>query len=371
MAKYPKRQKVKRYRRSFYSREMRLKKGIGIAVLVVAVLAAAWVAAPHVLDWATHTWYTVVRDRDLSAPATANSASSAAESTASSASSEPAASSEPVQEPEPAVSGTAVVEGLWAEVDVNSLTDETAIRAAAQQLKAQGMTYAVMTLKDTAGQVYYASQTAVGAANAASTQIDPEKAASIFKEEGLVPVAKLAAFRDPAGARADHAMAIRYKNQEYLWLDNKASAGGNPWLNPYAAETVQYLGDLIAELHSAGFDQVLLENVQFPSSTSSKQDYGSTGGVDRAGQLTADIAAWQTRFGDTVTIWYGYSLAEATGTSSQLGAPAAQLGVKNLLVKVPASSTLDAAAREELTLSLTEAGVEHVVIRDDAASYFE
>ena len=56
MAKYPKRQKVKRYRRSFYSREMRVKKGIGIAVLVLVVLAAAWVAAPHVLDWATHTW---------------------------------------------------------------------------------------------------------------------------------------------------------------------------------------------------------------------------------------------------------------------------------------------------------------------------
>ena len=54
-----------------------------------------------------------------------------------------------------------------------------------------------------------------------------------------------------------------------------------------------------------------------------------------------------------------------------LGVPAVELGVKNLLVKVPSSSTLDAAAREELTLSLTEAGVEHVVIRDDAASYFE
>ena len=39
MAKYPKRQKVKRYRRSFYSREMRVKKGIGIAVLVLVVLA--------------------------------------------------------------------------------------------------------------------------------------------------------------------------------------------------------------------------------------------------------------------------------------------------------------------------------------------
>lgn len=228
------------------------------------------------------------------------------------------------------------------------------------------MTYAILTLKDTAGQVYYASQTAVGAANAAPTQVELTSVASIFKEEGLVPVAALTAFRDPAGARADHALAIRYQGQEYLWLDNKASAGGNPWLNPYAAETVQYIGDLIAEVHAAGFDQVLLENVQFPSSTSAKQDYGTTNGVDRAGQLTADIAAWQARFGDAVTLWYGYSLAEVTGSSSQLGAPAAQLGVKNLLVKVPSSSTLDAAAREELTLSLTEAGVEHVVIRDDA-----
>ena len=33
--------------------------------------------------------------------------------------------------------------------------------------------------------------------------------------------------------------------------------------------------------------------------------------------------------------------------------------------------TVKMVAREELTLSLTEAGVEHVVIRDDAASYFE
>ena len=117
MAKYPKRQKVKRYRRSFYSREMRVKKGIGIAVLVLVMLGAAWLAAPHVLDWATHTWYTVVRKRDLSASSPASaSASSVAEDPASSAASEPAASSE--TQPEvvtPAVDGTAVVEGSWAE----------------------------------------------------------------------------------------------------------------------------------------------------------------------------------------------------------------------------------------------------------------
>ncbi len=133
----------------------------------------------------------------------------------------------PEKEPEPAVKGTDIVAGLWAEVDVTTLTDEAAIRSAARQLKAQGMTYAILTLKDTAGQVYYASQTAVGAANAAPTGRADERGIHL-QRGGLVPVAALTAFRDPAGARADHALAIRYQGQEYLWLDNKASAGGSP-----------------------------------------------------------------------------------------------------------------------------------------------
>lgn len=284
MAKYPKRQKVKRYRRSFYSREMRVKKGIGIAVLVLVMLGAAWLAAPHVLDWATHTWYTVVRNRDLSASSPASaSASSVAESPASSAASEPAASSE--AQPEvvtPAVDGTAIVDGSWAEADITALTEDASIRAAAQQLASQGVKYAVVTLKDATGVVYYASQVPAAAASPASVTVDPARVAAIFREEGLIPVAKLAAFRDPAGARADHAMAIGYKGQAYLWLDNKASADGKPWLNPYADAAVQYIGDLIDELHTAGFEQMVLENVQFPASTSSKQDYGTTNGVSRA-----------------------------------------------------------------------------------------
>ena len=201
--------------------------------------------------------------------------------------------------------------------------------------------------------------------------VDPAKVASIFKDEGLIPVAKLAAFRDPAGARVDHAMAIRYKNQEYLWLDNKASAGGNPWLNPYAAEAVQYIGDLIDELHTAGFDQIVLENVQFPSSTSSKQDYGSTNGVGRADQLTADITAWEQRFGGSVTLWYSYTLAEVTGTSPTLGVPAVELGVKNLLVRVPSASTMADEEHTALIQSQTEAGAEHVVVWDPTAGIFE
>ena len=51
MAKYKRRPKVKRYRRSFYSRGMRIRKIVGIVVLVAVVLAAAVKAAgyPHLV----------------------------------------------------------------------------------------------------------------------------------------------------------------------------------------------------------------------------------------------------------------------------------------------------------------------------------
>lgn len=46
-------------------------------------------------------------------------------------------------------------------------------------------------------------------------------------------------------------------------------------------------------------------------------------------------------------------------------------GHENLLVEVPGSSTLDEAGRTTLTRMLEDAGVEHTVIRDDAAGQFE
>ena len=353
MARYPKRQKVKRYRRSFYTREMRLKKGIGIAVLVVAVLAAAWVAAPHVLDWATHTWYTVVRDRDLSASsAVSESASSGTQSTAAS---EPAASSVPEKEPEPEVKGTDIVTGLWAEVDVTTLTDDSAIRAAAQQLKAAGADYGVVTLKDASGTVYYASAVAAAANGIVESPADPARIAAIFREEGIIPVAQIAAFKDPISSRTDRSMAIHYGDG--LWLD--AQKDGNAWLNPYSAAAVEYVGDLVAEVQGMGFEQVILTNVQFPK-LSRKQDYGETSGVSRADQLKADIAALQSRFAGSMTLWFSYTLDQCNTSSVALDVPAVTLGMDNLLVT--ADKALDADSRTALEQSAVEQGVQHLVL---------
>lgn len=365
MAKY-KRQKVKRYRRSFYSRGTRIKKGIGIVVLVLAVLGAAWLAAPHVLDWATHTWYTVVKNRDLEAESASRAAASS-EAAASSAVQE-AASSQPEPEQPKELDGKAITGGSWAELDVTTLTDEAAIRAAARQLKQQGADYALVTLKDAAGTVYYASGVAAAAQSITENPVDAANIAAILREEGIIPAAQLAAFTDPVSVYTDRSMGVHYDGNS-LWLDNVSAAkGGKAWMNPFAASAVQYVGDLIEEVRSMGYEQVVLTGVQFPNIITRKQDFGASGGKSREGraaQLTADIAAWQTRFAGSVTLWVSYPDALCTAATDALGTTGTSLGMENLLVT--SSTALDADSRAALEQAAADAGVKHVVVHDTAA----
>ena len=362
-----KRQKVKHYHRSFYSREMRVKHVLGIAVLVAAVLAAAWFAAPHVLDWATHTWYTVVKDRDLEAES-ASRAEAAASSAAASSTAASQAASEPEPEPEKPLDGKAITGGSWAELDVTALADEAAIRAAARQLKAQGADYALVTLKDAAGMVYYASGVANAARSITENPVDAAAIAAILREEGIIPAAQLAAFTDPVSVYTDRSMGVHYDGNQ-LWLDSASAAtGGKAWMNPFAASAVQYIGDLIEEVQGLGYEQVVLTGVQFPNIITRKQDFGTADGKSREGRaacLIADIAAWQTRFAGSVTLWISYTDAQCTAITDALGATGTALGMENLLVT--SSAALDADSRAALEQAAADAGVQHLVVHDAAA----
>ena len=340
---------------------------VGGILLVAAVLAAAWFAAPHVLDWATHTWYTVVKDRDLEAES-ASRAEAAASSAAASSAAASQAASEPEPEEEKPLDGKAITGGSWAELDVTTLTDEAAIRAAARQLKQQGADYALVTLKDAAGTVYYASGVAAAAQSITENPVNAANIAAILREEGIIPAAQLAAFTDPVSVYTDRSMGVHYDGNS-LWLDNVSAAkGGKAWMNPFAASAVQFVGDLIEEVQGMGYEQVVLTGVQFPNIITRKQDFGASGGKSREGraaQLTADIAAWQTRFAGSVTLWVSYPDALCTAATDALGTTGTSLGMENLLVT--SSTALDADSRAALEQAAADAGVKHVVVHDTAA----
>lgn len=371
-----KRQRVKRYRRSFYTRGMKVRKALGILALVAVVLGAAWLAAPYVLDWATHTWYTVVRDRDLPDSSSAAASSEAVPASSEAEKDEPASSS-PAASSEAASSSAASEiaapgEGDWSVVSLSALGSEAAIRETAAALKAQGVVYALVPLKDTSGYIYYPSAVPGAAGSVAATVVDPALIASIFKENGLVPVAWLAAFQDPVSVYTDRSMGIQYAGDGgYLWLDAASAAvGGKAWMNPYAPSAVQYIGDLVEELYTAGFEQTVLANVQFPPVVSSKQSFGETGGRSRSQQLAADIAAWQERFAGRVTLWYEYPLSSCTAPDATTEASPAQLGVKNLVVRLPVEEPADEAQLAQVAQQMKDLGCENLVVRDGSSGRY-
>lgn len=363
MANY-KRKKVKRYRRSFYTGAEKLKLAAGIAALLVVVLAVAWFAAPHVLDWATHTWYTVVKGRDLDQEA---ASSSAAVASSSQETADPTPDeAEPEVQPEP-LNGKALNAGSWAVLDRSQLTDEAGITAAARQLAQQGTAYALITFKEASGSIYYASAVTNAADSIAADVVDAQRIAEILRQEGIIPVAQICAFQDPVAAYTDRSMAIHY-SADMLWLDNvSAEAGGKPWLNPYSASAVQFVGDLIGELRDLGYEQVVLTGVQFPRYISAKQDFGTTNGNGRAAQLRADIAAWTERFGDSVVLWLSYTAQQCTSESKALEVPAVQLGMNYLMVT--SDEVLDASARSALEQAAAAAGVAQIVICDNTSDF--
>ena len=166
----------------------------------------------------------------------------------------------------------------------------------------------------------------------------------------------------------DRSMGVHYDSNS-LWLDNVSAAkGGKAWMNPFAASAVQYVGDLIEEVQGMGYEQVVLTGVQFPNIITRKQDFGASGGKSREGraaQLTADIAAWQTRFAGSVTLWVSYPDALCTAATDALGTAGVSLGMENLLVT--SSTALDADSRAALEQAAADAGVQHVVVHDAAA----
>jgi hypothetical protein len=367
--------KIKRYRRSFYSgRFIVLKK----VVLWIAAIAALFVigfwAAPAILNWGTHTWYTKIKGFNLNRPDSSAQSTSVPES-------QPA-SSEASSVPPADSTAEAIGEGTWAMVSLSSLGDSTAIQQTAADLAAQNVHYAVIPLKDASGYIYYPSALPNAAKSISATTVDAAAVASALKAQGITPVAYLSAFQDPTSCYADRTMAIHYSGSDYLWLDAAADAGGKPWLNPYSDTAVQFIGDLVEEVSGMGYEQVVLSAVQFPAYVSAKQDFGNTQGSDRAAQLAADITAWQTRFADRVTLWYEMPYAYCAAASTALGEKTPDaLGIKNLVIQMPAaaggaeseaaaSSGETAITLEDVVNAMKNGGCAYVAVRDGAGATF-
>lgn len=349
--------KVKRYRRSFYTGRQRAARIIGGAVALVALFVAGWLVGPAVINFGTSTWYSIMRDDSEKTPASTSQSVSPPESTGTESQSQAASEPQPTAQPQ---TEDDMTQGSWAFVDPASLTGADAAAQLASQLAGEGVRYAVVTLKDSTGSVYYASALEAAASSLSTTQIDGAAVASALKAEGIVPVAGVCAFQDPLAASANREMAVKYQGTDYLWLDAAQDAGGKAWLNPYSSAAVEYIGGIIDEAKAMGFEQIWLTGVQLPTTAGrDKASYGDTAGVTEAQCLANALAAWQEK----ATCWVEYPLSVASGQETRLtGGTIDALGIENLAIQVSGELTEETQTQLDAAKAAAK-GCEYVGVR--------
>lgn len=146
------------------------------------------------------------------------------------------------------------------------VADEAALSSSLDSLKAKGLNSVLIDLKDDKGNLLFHSknETAASVGAVSFSAVDLSRTASLIRQKGLEPIARLSAFKDPLASIYHLDMAVHYQNSEWAWLDNSQQNGGKAWLNPYSSDAQKYISDLCLEVADAGFDHIVLSDVQFP-----------------------------------------------------------------------------------------------------------
>lgn len=245
----------------------------GSPVIFIAMLAGVVIFS--LIGWTTYPFvYEFVSNLDKPAVTSHPPASSTVDT--------PVVGSEPASEPpvsEPAKQQP-LKKGIY--IPANIVNDAAAFDALLSNAADAGVSYALLDAKDVQGNVQFVTgnEVAIRSGAVSPTAFDAALVAQKITAAGLEPVARMHAFRDNIAAKANRSMAVGYYDTQYVWLDNAPELGGRAWLNPYSHEAAQYISDLIVELSQAGFSQVVLDSVTFPTGVGldkasyGKDDYG-------------------------------------------------------------------------------------------------
>ncbi len=135
-----------------------------------------------------------------------------------------------------------------------------------KDLKEKGCTSVVVEAKNAMGEVLYLSEneTAIKSLAIVANAFDAKKVAGAIRDANMTPVAKIHGFRDGIAALSNSDFAVKYYDTTYIWLDNSAELGGRGWLNPYSAQSGEYIAQLAGELISAGFKEIIVDSLHYP-----------------------------------------------------------------------------------------------------------
>lgn len=312
-----------------YRQKLRLKKGLKLFFLVIAITAVLLIA--FVLFVGRYVVYTADGIRiDYSR----NAANLTAQPQAKADAAETVGATITYESPLPSISEGGLLKGYY--ITTEQLQSLDTVRSAVSSLD-YGATV-MLEMKSIYGYFYY--RTAIDGAQTAEADLDGiESLISMLRQRGCNLIAMVPAYSDYAFALANQSCGLSLSNGA-LWMNED----GCYWLNPASDTVSSYLVQIAKELSSKGFSEVVFEDFYFPSS--SNIYYTSTQSRD---ELIASAAQQITSFfeGSNLIISFctdrmDFPTKGLTGRLYLENVDAAEL---DRAVSAYASDTLDAATQ--------------------------
>lgn len=153
---------------------------------------------------------------------------------------------------------------------------------------------------------------------------------SYLRTSGIYTVAEVSAFRDYYYGLHNDVYGLPHIDGGYLWADEEYCY----WLNPDSSGTMNYLINIVAELKSLGFDEVVFSEFRFPDTEDILYEGDKTESLtNAAATLTANCVSETFAVSfvtdlDTFTLPQGRTRAYIEGVSaSQAKSIAAESGM--------------------------------------------
>ena len=145
-------------------------------------------------------------------------------------------------------------------VELTDLQDVDTVISQIQALPAE--TAVMVDVKGMKGDFYYSSTVS----SKRNSSINPEKMDELIaylKRTGRYAIARIPALKDYDYGLNHVPDGVHHSSGGYLYMDDD----GCYWLHPASQGTLSYLTQIIMELKGLGFDEVVLDDFQFPETT--------------------------------------------------------------------------------------------------------
>lgn len=313
--------KIKRHKRIYRRSAGSILARVAAIVTAVAVLfGLGWALYGPVSDWISQKQKEPTQQQEMVPGA------SASEPAAQPQQQEPAPpAAEPEQPSELTSSKTAYLNN-------QTVADPQAFSQALQQAVEQGYDSILFDLKSQDGTVHYTIDynEPVNARVTAEHPIDLQQTAQQILDAGLMPVASIYTFHDNIYPLADNSASTYYMDSDVLWVDDAPDKGGKPWIDPFTQSGQDYIRHIIDDAIEAGFQKIILQEVQFPEGYSLDMiDYGTHASDDKhafLAQYIEQMTAYAAQQGVELSAMFPSSRLLGANTAMYFGDPAALVG---------------------------------------------